>query len=303
MSKPKFQLVPAQRKKMKARVAVTGGSGFGKTYTALELATGFAGDSGQIAVLDSQHGQSCLYADLFDFHILELDTHSPDTYAEAITDIGEQGFDVLVVDSISLAWMGTDGALALVDKASKKFSGNTYAAWGEVTPMQNRMTDAIQAYPGHIIVTIRSKTDFDLEKGSDGKSKPVEKGMEPIQRDGFSYIMDLEIRMDATHTGEITKTRYHDIEQMEIDKPDRSLADYILERLNVGEDAGEPHWSDSYKKRQYLLSLLDKSEIPHEALFACYAVNNWAEMKAIPLPSDGSKGIVQKVAEFYASEG
>ena len=299
----KFQLVPAQRKKMKARIAVSGGSGSGKTYTALELATGLAGEGGSIAVIDSQHGQSCLYADLFTFRILELDTHSPDTYAEAITAIAQQDFDVLIIDSISMAWMGPDGALAQVDKFSKKYSGNSYSAWGDVTPMQTRMTEALLAYPGHVIVTLRSKTEYVLEKDANGKNRPVEIGMGPVQRDGFSYIMDLEIFMDAAHFGTITKTRYHDIEQMEIEKPSRELATYILERLDVGEEAPEGHWSDSFKKRQFLLSQLDKLEIPHDALFACYAVNNWAEMKQVTTPKNGSKGILQAVGEWYAENG
>lgn len=302
-SSKKFSFEPAQRKQMRARIAVSGISGAGKTYTALELATGLAGESGQIAVIDSQGGQSCLYADLYDFRVLQIDTHSPELYAEIIQSAGEQGFSVIIVDTISQAWNGSGGALELVDKAAKQFSGNSYSGWSKVTPLQNKLMEAIQNSPAHVIATLRAKQEYALEKDTNGKAVPVKVGMGVVQRDGFEYSLDIEISMDENHFGTVTKTRYHDIEQMVIEKPDRDLAHYILERLNVGSERGEEHWSDSFKKRSYLLSLLDKEEVPHDALFACYGANSWDDMKMVSLPEGGSKAIIQTVAEWYADNG
>ncbi len=296
-----FTFEPASRKKKKARIAISGVSGSGKTYSALQIAKGFAPD-GQVAVIDSQYGQSCLYSDKFDFRVLEIDTHSPLVYAAAVRAADKQGFDVIIVDSISQAWNGSDGALAQVDKAAKKYSGNTYSAWGDVTPMQLEMIDALIGCKAHVIVTLRSKHEYVLETQSNGKTKPVPIGMGVIQRDGFLYEMDIEIMMNIAHVGEIVKTRYDDLDGYSVEKPDPSLGEYILERLNTGEEAGDSHWSQSFKKRTYLLSQLDKLGIPANCLFECYGATNWEGMKQVSLPEGGSKAIISRVNEYFANE-
>jgi flagellar biosynthesis GTPase FlhF len=48
--------VKATKKKLKARVALIGPTGSGKTMTALKMARGFAGSEGRIAVIDTEHG-------------------------------------------------------------------------------------------------------------------------------------------------------------------------------------------------------------------------------------------------------
>ncbi len=57
----------AVKAKQKLRLAIDGVSGSGKTYTALSVASGLGG---RIAVIDSEHGSSELYADRFDFDVL-----------------------------------------------------------------------------------------------------------------------------------------------------------------------------------------------------------------------------------------
>ncbi len=298
--KMQFEFVPAQRKKSKARIAISGASGAGKTYTALELATGFAGDTGLIAVIDSQHGQSNLYANKYDFRVLEIDTHSPLTYAAAIRAADEQGFDVIVVDSISLAWSGKDGALAQVDKFSKKYNGNSYFAWGDVTPMQQEMIQAMLSAKAHVIVTLRSKMKHEIMEDDKGKNVPVRIGMGNIQRDDFEYELDVELYMNQAHYCEVVKTRYEDLDGYGLEKPDRELAKYILEQLEMGEEPADEHWSDSFRNRQGLLSVLEKKGIPTEALFACYGANNWGDMRQVELPEGGSMKIVERVNEWWA---
>lgn len=293
-----FQFELAQRKQMFARIAISGASGAGKTYTALSLAEGFSPD-GSIAVIDSLHGQSRLYADRFSFRVLELDTHSPSIYAQAIQAAEAQGFDVIIIDSISSAWNGPGGALAIVDQEAKNFSGNSFGAWSKVTPLQQSMTEAILSAKCHILVTLQSKMDYILEKDANGKSKPMAVGMAPVQRDGFSYVMDIEIYMNASHAGEIVKTRYDELDGMLVEKPSKELASFIKDQLDVGEEQ-EPHWSDSFKTRRFFMTQLEKMEIPPETLFACYGANNWQDMRMVTKPEGGAKAVLQTVAEYYA---
>ena len=60
----------AERKKAKLRLGLTGASGSGKTYSALQIAKGMGG---RIALIDTEHGSASLYSNDFDFDTLELD--------------------------------------------------------------------------------------------------------------------------------------------------------------------------------------------------------------------------------------
>src|SRR5215468_11042232 len=103
----------------KLRFAVCGPAGCGKTYTALQLATHLGGP---IAVIDTERGSASKYADLFPFDVRELDSFHPQRYIDAIREAEEGGYSVLIIDSLSHAWAGKDGALDLVDKAAKQLA-------------------------------------------------------------------------------------------------------------------------------------------------------------------------------------
>jgi superfamily II DNA or RNA helicase len=106
----------ATKQAAKGRIALDGPSGSGKTYTALTVAQVLGH---RIAVVDTEHGSASKYADLFDFDTLTLDRYSPQILIEAFTAAGSAGYDVVIVDSLSHFWMGTDGMLEQVDKASR----------------------------------------------------------------------------------------------------------------------------------------------------------------------------------------
>ena len=120
----------ATKQEAKLRLALAGPSGSGKTYTALQIATHLGGP---IALVDTERGSARKYADLFSFDVLELDSFHPERYIEAIHEAEEAGYAVLILDSLSHAWAGKDGALELVDKAAKRLAV-TYRR-GKKTPL------------------------------------------------------------------------------------------------------------------------------------------------------------------------
>ena len=123
----------ATKARAKARIALMGPSGSGKTFTALRTARALAGPSGSVAVIDTERGSASKYAgDVTDFDACELPSFEPDQYVRAIE--AAEGYDVLVIDSLSHAWAGKDGALEQVDRRGGKFN-----AWKDVTPMIHRM--------------------------------------------------------------------------------------------------------------------------------------------------------------------
>lgn len=202
--------VKATKHEAKLRLALAGPSGFGKTYTALQLATHLGGS---IAVVDTERGSARKYADIFTFDVLELDTFHPQGYIDAIHDAEEAGYAVLILDSLSHAWTGKDGALELVDKAAKRLattyrSGkeDSFAAWREVTPIHNALVDAMVQSRLHLIVTLRTKTEYVVET-KDGRTAPRKIGLAPIQRDGLEYEFDVFADLDQDNTLIVRKTR------------------------------------------------------------------------------------------------
>lgn len=232
-----FTFTKATKAKSKARLALIGPSGAGKTYTALRIASGFGG---RIAVIDTEHGSAAKYSDSFDFDTLDLNHHDPMSYVGAIQAAGEAGYDVLVIDSLSHAWMGKDGALEQVDKAAKRTRGNSYAAWRDVTPKHNALIDAMLASKCHLIVTMRAKTEYATETGKDGKMTVAKIGLAPIQREGLEYEFDVVADMTLDHDLIVSKTRMPMLDGAIINKPGEDLGKRIVDWFQSGVDAPAP---------------------------------------------------------------
>jgi hypothetical protein len=185
----------ATKKRSKLRLALTGPSGSGKTYSALRLAKGIGG---RIAVIDTESGSASLYADLFDFDVMELSKpFTPEKYTAAIKEATAAGYDVLIIDSLTHAWAGEGGVLESVDDAASRIE-NKFAAWGPATKRQNHFIGSILDAEIHIIATMRSKMEYALENNAKGKAVPKKIGMAPVQRDGVEYEFAtvLDVGMD-----------------------------------------------------------------------------------------------------------
>ncbi|MBE0468184.1 MAG: ATP-binding protein [Methyloprofundus sp.] len=187
----------AVKSKSKLRLALSGPSGSGKTYSALRLARGLVPE-GKIAVLDTENGSAQLYADEFEFDVLELaPPYHPDRFIEVIQSAVEAGYDVLIMDSITHAWKGSGGILSIHQQVTKTTAkGNSFTAWNQVTPIQQRFIDAILRSKIHIICTMRAKTSY--VQGEENGRKTVRKmGEAPEQRDGIEYefttVLDLNV--------------------------------------------------------------------------------------------------------------
>lgn len=199
-----MKFVKATKKQAHARVALVGVSGAGKTYSALRLMRGLV-PKGRIALIDSERGSASKYSDKFDFDAVDLVSFSPLTYVQAIEEAAAGEYAGLIIDSLSHAWMGRDGALEQVDRRSGQ-AGGSFGAWRDVTPMQNKMIDALVRYPGHVIATMRSKAEFVVETIK-GKPVPRKVGMAPVQRDGLEYEFDVVVDLNHDCSAQISKTR------------------------------------------------------------------------------------------------
>ena len=186
----------ATKTQKRLRLSLYGVSGSGKTYSALAIAKGLGG---KVAVIDTERGSASAYANLFAFDTLEMQPpFSPSAYVAAIRAAESEGYEILIIDSLTHAWSGAGGALEMVDNAAKRSqSGNSYTAWRDVTPEHNKLIDAIIGSKCHVIATMRSKAEYVLEDDNRGKKVPKKKGMAPIQRDGMEYEFDVVAEMTS----------------------------------------------------------------------------------------------------------
>lgn len=234
-----FNIKQAVKSQKKARVMFSGPSGSGKTYTALQIAKGLVGD-GRKVVIDTERGSASLYANLVPFDVLDMDTFAPQKLMEAVHFCEQQGYECIIVDSMSHFWEGEDGLLQQVDEISARMRGNSFAAFKEATPIQRAMIDTFLRSPAHVILTARTKTEWVVEKDErTGKSAPRKIGISPIQRAGIEYEWDLSGFLDDEHNFVVEKTRIPVLDRKVLKCPGEELGKLILDDLMNGAPAVE----------------------------------------------------------------
>jgi hypothetical protein len=230
----------ATKKALKARIALEGPSGSGKTWTALVTARALVGPTGRIALLDTERRSASLYADQFEFDTAPIeDNYHPQRLIDAIAAAGAAGYDALIIDSWSHFWMGAGGMLEEVDKAAKRSGGgNTFAGWKELRPLERKMVDAILAFPGHVITTLRTKSEWVVEENERGKKVPKKIGLKAEQREGLEFEFTVVGAMDAENTLVVSKSRCPALSGAVVSRPDDTFGRTLLDWLDDGESAG-----------------------------------------------------------------
>lgn len=197
------QFHKAERKKGKLRLAIAGPAGSGKTYSALLIALGLGG---RIAMIDTERGSGELYDHLGEYDACTIQPpFEPRKYVETIRAAEDLGYETIIIDSLSHAWVGQGGLLDVHGHIADK-TGNSWSAWRQVTPKHNELVDAMLQSKCHIIATMRSKMEY-AQVEENGKKQVKKLGMSPIQRDGMEYEFTVFIDLDQQHTATTTKDR------------------------------------------------------------------------------------------------
>lgn len=223
----------AEKRQSKLRCALFGPAGSGKTFSALSIASGMGG---KIALIDSERGSASKYADRFDFDTVDLERKTIAEYCERIQEAADAGYSVLIIDSLSHAWQEL---LDEIDRLAKaKYKGNTWSAWSEGTPKQRKLIDAILSFPGHVMATMRSKTEWQTEQTDKGTNRPVRVGLSPEQGKGIEYEFDLLLEISTEHIANVIKDRTGKFQDQLLDKPGARFGQELIAWLNSG--AAEP---------------------------------------------------------------
>jgi DNA polymerase III delta prime subunit len=199
---------PASRPS-KLNIAFFGPSGAGKTYTALALAHQLGS---RVALVDTEHESSALYAGRFPHDVVALDPpFHPERYAELLAAAVAEGYDVVILDSLSPEWDGPGGCLALVaDVQRQQKTPNSFTAWAAVTPRHDALFGAINRAPCSVIGTFRAKPAYDLVPDGQGRTKPVRRALPGLigREEGAGFEWDLLVALDAQHRATPVKSRF-----------------------------------------------------------------------------------------------
>lgn len=188
----------AERKSAKLRLLFAGGSGSGKTYSALLCARAFA-DWKDIVIIDTENSSSDLYAHLGDYMVVDLDNHSPEAYIEAIKAIEDFGAKVIIIDSISHEWEWCTAH-------NSQLAGNSFTNWAKTGERHNKFVSAMLNSKCHIIATSRTKQEYVIEK-ENGRTKINKLGLKTVQRDGIDYEFTIMFDVDSQHFCTVSKDR------------------------------------------------------------------------------------------------
>lgn len=208
-----FEAKKAKRSRRPLKISMEGLSGQGKTYTALRLAFDMKrhGIGKRIVVLDSENESAGLYAgvtqdgDVWEYDTVDLpqDKRTPEGYTEAYNWAVSQGYDIIIVDSLTHAW---HGAQRSVDRYAKQHKGDKFGGWAEVTPQQQTMLQTLTDPRAHCISTMRVKSDFQ-DQELNGKLRKVKVGLKADQRDNTEYEYDLVLKFETGNEVYVEKVR------------------------------------------------------------------------------------------------
>ncbi len=253
-TQPKFK--KAERTQASLKIAITGPSGSGKTYSALSLASGI---SDKIAMIDTENHSASLYADKFEFDLLELNPpYSTEKYIEAIRLAEKSGYEVIIIDSISHQWSGEGGILSQKEQLDAR-GGNSFTNWAKLTPLHEKFKSSILQSKCHMICTMRSKQEFSISSKDGGKNKVDKLGLAPIQRDGFEYEFTIVFDLSMNHTAEASKDRTG-IFDKKIFTPGDETGLLLMDWISSAKAKSELSSNNHFDKEKQFLELVKESD-------------------------------------------
>ena len=185
-------------------IGLSGGTGSGKTYSAMRVAKGMANGK-PFCVIDTENGRASHYADQFVFDVLDLRApFTPEAYAEAIQAADKAGYPVIVVDSMSHVWAGDGGVLDWQEEELDRMAKDDWqrreackmAAWIKPKMAHKHMMSALLQVKAHIILCFRAEEKIEMVKVN-GKME-VRKKESLTGKDGWLPICEKNVPFECT---------------------------------------------------------------------------------------------------------
>lgn len=214
-------------------IGLSGGSGTGKTYSALLLARGLAKGmtglaSSPIGFVDTENRRALHYKRDFpemmhyDMSAVDDDNNMvgfpPERWIEVIDSAEAAGVAVLVIDSFSHAWEGVNGVLDLQAQELNRLTGGddskknqrSQLAWAAVKPRYRRLIDRIVRAKCNIVICTRAKpvmqaknrdNGWKLENSRDTKTRRADVPWDPASDGDLMFEMTAMMILDPAAPG------------------------------------------------------------------------------------------------------
>jgi hypothetical protein len=239
-----FSLRPAIRENVPVLIGLAGGTGSGKTYSAMRLAKGLSGGQ-RFAVIDTESGRAKAYADEFDFDSGELMApFTAEKYIEAIETVDAQHkYSVIIVDSASHEYAGEGGLLDQQEEELERMAKDDFAkreackmaSWIKPKKEHKRFINTLLQVRSHIILCFRAEPKIEMVRGKDGKMViEAKKGLTGL--DGWFPITERNMPFEMTDYLLLTADKAgvpHPIKLMERHKAFFPLDQPITEEAGV----------------------------------------------------------------------
>lgn len=269
----------AERKMTYLKNLVISPSGGGKSYTSLRLAAGFAkrlktldGKDHRIAYINTEGNRGELYADQFDYDILDLKPpYEPEAYIEAIDDAIEEGYDILILDSLTHEWSGKGGCLEIHSNIKGK---DSYMNWRTVSPRHEAFMEKILDSQVHIFATVRGKDAYERSSNEKGRVSYEKMAVGYDQRKNLEYLFFTSFMIDLkSHKAEAVKdnTNIFTMNERLTEKHGRKLCDWAY---NTTAD-------DVQKMKEEQQKIKDQIKAQEEEEFKDGGIYNKSENKEI----------------------
>lgn len=205
-----FSFAPARRQGVGLFVGVAGGTGSGKTFSALRLARGIAGPDGKIAAIDTEARRMSHYDKFFKFDVADmLPPFRPERFAQAAEDAERAGYAVLVVDSFSLEWVGEGGVLDWHEQLKGGDEKKNMSAWIKPKGAHKAMISSFLQRRIPLVFCFRAEEK--VKVGPGGKPEPM--GWTPIGDSRFMYELTTMLTLANDAPGIVNYSLPHKVQE------------------------------------------------------------------------------------------
>lgn len=203
-----FEIKPATLQGNILLMELWGGTGGGKTESALRIARGMAGPSGRVGIIDTEHKRATYCLDRIPGGFLTIDfeaPYTPERYVEAL-ELLERSVDVGVLDSGTHCWEGPDGILDLHEQALDRMTKGSddysererlnWPAWREPKRRYKALRGKLLNFKIPLIICVRGEEKSRMEKNEKGKNIVVtDKTTTPVFDKKFVFETDVAVEV------------------------------------------------------------------------------------------------------------
>ncbi len=201
-----FTFKLAVRENVSLLIGIAGGTGSGKTFSAMRLASGICGAT-PFCVIDTEAGRAKHYADQFHFDHGDLaPPFRPERYTEAISAADKAGYPVIVVDSMSLVWSGDGGCLDWQEEELNRMAGDDWkkreacrmASWIRPKMAHKAMVQKLLQVRAHLILCFRAEAKVEMVKNPETRKMEIVPKQSLTGLDGWLPVCEKNLPFELT---------------------------------------------------------------------------------------------------------